>query len=143
MIIHPDSHVDHVPQSVVDLVLERYRDREAFFTDTFELPADATPLECALYGPKVGDEPVHERDTEMKPRGTRGYNSRMCNKRPRLTRTCTVIGGPHDGKSCVLFTVFGGPLTPKEPNDPYLKPEERAASVEFWDQHALAALPSE
>jgi hypothetical protein len=44
----------------------------------------------------------------------------------------------HNGKikhACILFTAFGGPLTPQEPGDPSCKDLE--ASTKFWSEHAL------
>lgn len=38
--------------------------------------------------------------------------------------------------ACVLYTAFGGPLTPQEPGDPGCKDLE--ASWRFWREHALA-----
>jgi hypothetical protein len=37
--------------------------------------------------------------------------------------------------SCILFTAFGGPPTPQEPDDPTCKDPE--ASEKFWSEHAL------
>jgi hypothetical protein len=41
--------------------------------------------------------------------------------------------------ACILYTAFGGPLTPKEPGDAALSGEERQESFKFWSQHALSA----
>jgi hypothetical protein len=41
--------------------------------------------------------------------------------------------------ACILYTAFGGPLTPKEPGDATLSGEERQESFKFWSQHALSA----
>ncbi len=38
--------------------------------------------------------------------------------------------------ACVLYTAFGGPPTPQEPDDPGCKDVE--ASRRFWAEHALA-----
>ena len=46
-----------------------------------------------------------------------------------------------DGKvkhPCILYTVFGGPIAPKEPDDPTLTDEQRPESIAFWAEHALA-----
>lgn len=47
--------------------------------------------------------------------------------------------GPDEQDQLNCYTAFGGPLAPKEPGDPTLKPEERAKSEAFWREHALAA----
>lgn len=138
MIKHTASHVDHVPAVVVEHVLDRFKDKEAFFIETFELPESLPTLDNALYGPMCGDDSVPESEVRYEPRPGRSNNSRLVDRPIRQTRTVTVIGGAHDGQPCVLFTVFGGPCSPKEPTDPYLKPEEVEKSKEFWAEHALA-----
>lgn len=39
---------------------------------------------------------------------------------------------------CVLFTVFGGPMAPRELFDPTLPASERSESERFWSEHALS-----
>ena len=138
MILHADSHLDHVKDrpDVVELVLERFADRSSFFMETFELEDGRLP--CGLYGPIMGDPPISDKEVKMVSRGNRPYPSRICAGIVRWSRKCTVIAGPHQGYPCVLYTVFGGPITPKEPNDPTLKPEEREESERFWAVHALS-----
>jgi hypothetical protein len=38
---------------------------------------------------------------------------------------------------CILYTAFGGPVTPQEPGDPGCKDVD--AATKFWADHALAA----
>jgi hypothetical protein len=38
--------------------------------------------------------------------------------------------------ACILYTAFGGPAAPQEPDDPGCK--DPAASATFWREHALA-----
>lgn len=38
--------------------------------------------------------------------------------------------------ACIIYTAFGGPLAPQEPDDPGCK--DPAASAAFWREHALA-----
>lgn len=139
MILHSDSHTDHVPQVVLDYVFEKYKDRSGFFIETRELPADLPTLINPLYGPVCGDPPVAENEVFYKARSGRSNLSRMVCRPRRVTRLCTVIAGPYQGQPCVLYTVFGGPASPKEPTDRELKPEEREGSHTFWEQHALAS----
>lgn len=138
MIQHKESHVDHVPQAVIDFVLDKFLDKNGFFIETFELPDELPTLENALYGPICGDKAIGEVQATYGRRGDRDYESRLIDKPVRQTSICTVIGGPHDGHPCVLYTVFGGPQAAKEVNDPTLKPEEREDSITFWSEHALA-----
>lgn len=136
-----ESHVDHVPVEVIAFVLEKFKTRDGFFIESFELPAELPALENALYGPVAGDPPVTEATTEQRP--GRSYPSRVVRLPKRESRVCSVIAGPYRDEACVLYTVFGGPPTPKEPTDPSLKEEERAAAVEFWSVHALSMNPQQ
>lgn len=152
MILHKDSHLDHaLTDAQRDLILKRYANREHFFIDTFELPEELGTVPCGLYGPSVGDDPIHKTCVEFLPRGDRKYPSRiLIGALLRPTRTVTVIAGPHDEEipggvgglkvhhSCILYTAFGGPLAPKEVEDPTLSETERSASIAFWKLHALA-----
>jgi hypothetical protein len=131
-----ESHVDHVPASVVEWALVRFADRAGFFIETVELPVELPELENALYGPVCGDEPVV--DAVMVQRPGREYLSRMVERPVRKTRTVTVIAGPHGDEPCVLYTIFGGPVSPKELADPTLAEKDRGASEQFWAVHALA-----
>jgi hypothetical protein len=56
---------------------------------------------------------------------------------PPLSEVCGACDGIGRVKyRCVLYTAFGGPLAPQEPDDPGCK--DRATSAEFWRAHALA-----
>ena len=138
MKLHKDSHVDHgLSQAQLSYVMERFGDHQKFFISTVELPPELGTVPCALMGPIVGDEPVPESEVTYEVRGDRAWKSRMIEVAyPRTSRKVTVIAGPHDGEPCVLFTVYGGPLAPQEPDDPGCK--DVAASREFWAKHALA-----
>jgi len=53
-----------------------------------------------------------------------------------LTTRCKPCSGTGKIKhDCILFTAFGGPVTPQEPGDPGCKDLE--ASTKFWSEHAL------
>jgi hypothetical protein len=143
---HKESHLDHgLSPAVVDYIFKRFADRQAFFIETFELPEEYGTVPCGLYGPAMGDGPIMDLHTESSPywapyyakRGNREYASRVINKGARPTRMVTVIAGPHEEHACILYTAFGGPITPKEPNDPTLAPDKREESEKFWREHAL------
>jgi hypothetical protein len=141
-----ESHTHELPEAVINLIRERFADRAGFFIETFELPEPAEDpsrfvVRCDLYGPRVGDPPVVASAVTWSPRPPREYASRMIDAPARLTRVLTVIAGPHGNEPCVLYTAFGGPLAPKEPLDPTLKPEEQESSAAFWAEHALASRP--
>lgn len=139
MILHTASHTDHVSADVLAYVVSRFADRDGFFIETVELP-DHLSVQSGLYGPLAGDPPVAESEVEYAARNGRPYPSRMIHRPTRPTRELTVIAGPHDGHSCVLYTCFGGRPTPKEVGDVERNGTEAevAASREFWSQHALA-----
>jgi len=137
---HPESHLDHVPPVVIDFVLERFKDKEAFFLETFTLPEGLPTLENALYGPKAGDAPVAESEVFYAARPGRGHVSRLVDRPTRQTRQVTVIAGPSakGAVDCVIYTVFGGPGSPRELADPTLPEDERQSAADFWAEHALA-----
>lgn len=154
---HPDSHLDHgLTEDQIAFLFELFASRDSFFIETVDLPPGLGTVPCSLYGPSMGDAPVIDPYAltlaqrqqglmhmmtvpvfEAK-RAGRDYPSRLVSLPPRPTNKVTVIAGPHDGLPCVLFTAFGGPLAPKEANDPTLTDDDREASVKFWAVHALA-----
>lgn len=141
MKITADSHVDHVSAAILAHVTERFAGRDAFFIESFDLPEGVGTLECGLYGPVMGDVPVTEAEATYTLRpgrkcATRGLKGAMM----RPTRTITVIAGPdNQGNPCVLYTVYGGPVAPREPGDPTIPNWEGIEeSRKFWAEHALA-----
>lgn len=165
MIKHAESHLDHaLTDAQIDFIFEAFAGRTAFFKETINLPNELGTVPCGLYGPFMGDPPVTEAQLGL--RGTRVYPSRLVRLPVRPSTQVSVIGGPHDGHDCILYTAFGGPITPKEPGDTaaaivkYIgkqvnaaEPddglndvwqvivklyEEYEASVKFWAEHALA-----
>lgn len=134
---HADSHLDHgLTPAQVEHVFALFVGRTGFFIETIELPENLGTVPCGLYGPAMGDAPVAEDAVTYRRRGDRAYTSRMLvDHWPRQTTKVTVIAGPHDGQPCVLYTAFGGPVTPQEPGDPTCKDAD--ASAKFWAQHAL------
>lgn len=146
MILHDKSHLDHgLTSEQTAYIFELFASRDGFFIETVELPDSLGTVPCGLYGPLMGDPPITSayhstadgRDLlSYERRGTREYTSRVVDLPPRPTRKVTVIAGPHDEHACILYTAFGGPLTPQEPNDPTCK--DPAASSEVWQYHALA-----
>ena len=141
LVITGESHLDHgVSDTLKTFILEKYEGKNEFFIDTFVVPEGLGTLECALYGPEMGDLPVPEREVRYAVRGTRTCASRLCERPTRQTRTMTVIGGPDDhGNPCVLYTTYGGPNAPREPGDPAIQSwEDILAARLFWTTHALA-----
>ncbi len=140
MQITPESHLDHgLNKEHIAWLLEKFADRSAFFLETITLPDHLPEVECGLYGPLCGDEPVVEADVKYAIRGARKCASRLVARPLRKTRTLTVIAGPHGDMPCVLYTSYGGPAAPREPGDLGIadwKGIEEARA--FWATHALA-----
>jgi len=135
--IHKHSHLHGLPHEILSYILVRFRDRDGYFIETFELPANLPMLSCGLFGPIMGDVPVALVTYGV--RGARTYASRLTAHTPRPTHIVTVIAGPHDGRMCVLYTVHGGPPAPREPGDPTIGTwDELLRSRAFWEQHALS-----
>lgn len=154
---HKASHFDHgLNEAQVDFLMERFADRDAFFIETVELPEELGTVPCGLHGPLVGSAPVEENEVTYAKRGTRAWNSRLVDRPKQQVRTVTVIAGPHEddcgsshwekqcirchgeGKikhACIVYTMYGGPLAPQEPDDPGCK--DVVASRQFWTVHAL------
>jgi hypothetical protein len=110
---------------------------------TLTLPEHLPPLPVGIIGPSLGDNPVGEDQVHYANRGGgRPYESRMVHYGgpDKTTRMITAISRPHaeTGKP-FLITAFGGPLAPKEVNDPSHTEESRAEAQKFWSQHALIA----
>lgn len=106
---------------------------------TLTLPEHLPPIKNGLVGPASGDRPVGEHEVHYANRGGgRTYNSRMMHGAPRPTRTVTAVSVPDQktGKP-FLVTAWGGPVAPKEVDDPTHTPESREESKKFWSQHAL------
>jgi hypothetical protein len=139
VIITKDSHLDHdMTLGLVSYLLQTFGERDGFFIDNLVIPREFDPVACGLHGPIVGDAPIPEDECSHQVRGNRKYTSRICERPSRTTRAMTVIAGPHGKHSCILYTVFGGPLAPKEPGDPSLEDKNREESIRFWKEHALS-----
>lgn len=151
MKITSESHLDHgLSHEHVMWLIEHFADRSAFFLETITLPIFLPEVECGLYGPICGDEPVPENTVMYKIRGERKYASRVLALGSflpseasasglRKTRTLTVIAGPSGDEPCVLYTSYGGPAAPREPGDPSIGAWESVLeSRAFWATHALS-----
>lgn len=161
---HAESHFDHgLDAAQVDFLMKRFADRDAFFIETVELPEQLGTVPCGLHGSLVGGAPVEESEVTYAKRGTRAWPSRLVDRPLQQVRTVTVIAGPHEEKcsrcdgegqigswkaaipcscdhgkvkhACIVYTMYGGPLAPQEPDDPGCK--DVLASRTFWTVHAL------
>ena len=103
------------------------------------LPPELGTAPCALIGPLTGGDPVAEEFVYYAKRGDREGESRMITRGPTQSALVTIVAGPHEDKSCVLYTMYAGPAAPREPWDSTLETDEQKnEAIEFWCQHALA-----
>jgi len=129
-----------VSKHILDWLLESFSSLQETCTKTIELPQHLGEIDCALYGPLMGDEPILEENVFYVNRGRRQYKSRMVKLPFRKTKYLTfIVAYNNRQKEFVLVTVFGGKLAAKEPNDLSLKTiEEQQQSIDFWSKHALS-----
>lgn len=135
-IIHADHALDVDHLHIVETVV---RKAEGFFIEVIELPESCASLQCALYGPSVGDEPVAEVDVEYVHRAERVGPSRLVNRPTRPCRRMVVIGvgGEHPS----VYTAYGtqaDSASPREWWDPTMTPAEAIVAAKYWNEHALA-----
>lgn len=140
MIITTASHLDHnLTAEHIEFLKTTFGGKDGFFISSIEMPSHLPSLPCALYGPIVGDNPIHDDCVYMARRGERSGESRMIARPPRPSRILTVIAGPHEDKPCILYTAYGGPISPREPFDSSLaNSKDKENSEVFWSKHALA-----
>jgi len=136
LVIHPESHIDHLPAENVLALLKLFEDKDGFFLETIKVPEE---MLCKLRGPIVGDLPIHEDSVTWEQREGRNYNDRIMlkNMTPFYTQDLTVIGGPHAGIDCILYTAYPGPIAPKSLLDPSLEEDKKEEAKSFWATHAL------
>lgn len=143
MYISRESHLDHnLTFGHLKLILETFGTSEGFSIQTLELPP-GLELPCGLHGPIMGDMPVSADEVVLGHRGNRTTVSRLVVRGTRPWSTATVIMGPDDRGQTVLYTVYGGPVAPREPDDAGLSEIERLESQAFWADHALSTSPDD
>ena len=108
---------------------------------TVELPPGCPDIENGLYGPACGDAPVGDDEVVLERRGDRPWADRLVARPKRPSRMLTIIAVPEwrgdaAGRRLVVFTAYGGPMAPQNPEDPSNKDPE--GSRRFWAEHALA-----
>lgn len=111
---------------------------KTFFIQEIQIPAELGSVRNAMYGPAAGDPPVPESQVSYRPRGDRPWSDRVVSWPTRPVNYVQAIGSPDrdDPNKIVLFTVYGGPLAPQNPDDPSCRDVDGARN--FWSQHALS-----
>jgi hypothetical protein len=139
MKITSKTHLDHaITGDHLAFIMSKFKDKQAFFLETVEMPEHLGSLPCGLHGPLMGDAPVPESEVTRAVRGDRPGPSRMCDRPARMVRFMTVVGGPDEEGETILYTAYGGRVAPREPWDRGLNEEQRAESEQFWSEHALS-----
>lgn len=151
LFVSKDSHLDHnVSVAHLSMIFREMGNCDKFEIRTFDLEYHMR-LTCEIKGPVVGNPPVREDQVTYCQRGDRAGKSRVVNDDSLLVPTfsdkMTVIVGPDESVgsgNVVLYTVYGGPLAPREPWDPTIQddPALLAESKAFWAEHALVFVPS-
>jgi hypothetical protein len=110
---------------------------QGFFLKQINIPKRLGPVPNALYGPAAGDKAVREsKKVHYMDRSGRGWKDRMVDLPVRPWHYVQAIG-MRDGNKFTLFTVYGGPLAERHPDDPTNPDPE--GSRKFWSQHALSS----
>jgi hypothetical protein len=151
---HNDHGINSKQLALVQECLTQIPQKDGFFIQEIEIPDTAGPVICGLYGPVMGDEPIDNEDVAMIRRGNRPYKDRTVCRPFRLSNIVQVIGIKatrqymSNARAVAevhynLFTVFGGPLAPKNPNDLSLTNDEIEEARSFWAVHALSRFPAD
>ena len=131
-------HADHgiSPEQMSFIQSELAEQADGFFIKQIVLPMELGTVPCGLYGPAMGDPAIADESVTLEHRGDRPWADKLLvgwSFRPVNYVQCI---GIRSGDDFTLFTVYGGPLAPQNPEDPSCKDPEEAKA--FWDAHALA-----
>ena len=135
-----DGHVDAVMADPTIAAMPE----GGFVLTVIDIPEGLEALDCALYGPEVGDAPVGDAEVTLEARGGRAGPSRLVDRPHRPARRMVVVGI----KGGVCFTAYGTRAKDPSPMEPWdadrkcadgkIPEDERARAHEFWAAHALA-----
>jgi hypothetical protein len=138
-VYHADHGITEAQMSFIKTELAEQAD--GFFIRQITLPMALGTVPCALYGPAMGDPAVADCQVTLECRGDRAWADKMLLGWPMRSVDYVQCIGIREGDSFTLFTVYGGPLAPQNPEDPTNKQPE--AAREFWAEHGLATGQSE
>ena len=137
LVHHADHGLTDEHLAFIDHVLSK--SYPGFFIEVYELPEDCSDLLCALYGPRVGDEPISDEEVSYEVRGERPGPSRLVERPHRPCRRMVICGVA--GDEAVIYTAYGTQASqpsPREWWDSSMKPHEAIEAATFWSTHALA-----
>ena len=140
-------HTDHgISLKQLSHIVGRCGRDDGFFITEVTLPNGYGTVPCGLYGPAMDDEPVGDDDVTLEKRGDRDWTDRIldrnkplwCSQFSHENREVDYVQviGNREGETTTVYTVYGGPLAPQNPDDPTCSDVE--ASTKFWSEHALA-----
>ena len=136
VVLHSDHGITPDQMSHIQATLSP---DNGFFIARVEIPAELGTVPCGIHGPAMGDEPVPESEvtyeTRFSAEDPRTWKSRLVGRPFRPVDYVQVIG-TREGTKFTLYTVYGGPLAPQNPDDPTCAEPEVAR--EFWSAHALS-----
>ncbi|MHA2426988.1 MAG: hypothetical protein ACXADB_03050 [Candidatus Hermodarchaeia archaeon] len=129
-------HADHgIKDDQLKFIVDQLKKRgeDGFFIQEIKVPGE---VPCGIYGPIMGDPPVGDDEVEMVARGDREWKDRMIDRPMRPVDFVQAIG-TKDGEELTIYTIYGGPLAPQNPDDPDNQDPE--AARKFWSEHALSS----
>ena len=134
-VYHADHGITEAQMSFIQSELARAT-WTGFFIRQISIPAALGTVPCALWGPAMGDESVGDESVTLEHRGDRPWADRLLVGWPMRDASYVQCIGIRDGDDFTIFTAYGGPLAPQNPEDPGCKDPEAARA--FWAAHALA-----
>jgi|AACY02.16.fsa_nt_gi hypothetical protein len=133
-VLHADHGISNEQLEFIEAQLEE-KAPEGFFILQIDIPEEMGSVPNALKGPACGDPPVEDGPGVFyEKRGDREWEDRMTFGKFRPCSYVQAIGTRAQGKLTV-FTIYGGPLAPQNPEDP--SNADPAAAEVFWKEHAL------
>lgn len=138
-VYHQDHGVTLDQMDWVQSCLEAMNLYIGFFIREIPLPPSLGTVPCGLHGPIMEDAPIDDEQIVYWQRGDRPYVDRCIDRPVREVSYVQAIGVMREDGSCLLYTVYGGPLAPMNPEDQGCP--DREASLAFWADHALSIPP--
>ena len=131
-------HADHgITEAQTGYIQSELAEQDQhFFIRQITIPMELGTVPCALYGPSMGDRDVPDSEVTLECRGDRPWADKLLVGWPMRPVNYVQVIGIREGDDFTIFTIYGGPLAPRNPEDPTNKNPELAQ--QWWDVHALA-----
>lgn len=134
-LFHADHGITEKQLAFIQDMVAGPQTSDGFFIQKVVIPQELGTVPCGIHGPAMGDAPVTDEEVVLEARGDRPWKDRLVRRDVRQVNYVQVIG-IRDGNSFQLFTIYGGPLAPQNPEDPSNRDAE--GSIRFWSEHALS-----